>query len=208
MGAKKRVAEIYVQSYYKKLQKEGRATTNFITTRFGNVLGSNGSVIPIFKRQIENGGPVKVTHPDIIRYFMTIPEACNLVLEASTLGKGGEIFIFDMGTPVKIDDLAKKMIRLAGYTPNVDIKVEYMGLRPGEKLYEELLNVKEITKETSHEKIMIANVQEYDYDEVSKEIEELIDLSRSFNDFSIVAKMKEIVPEFRSKNSIYESLDK
>lgn len=208
MGASKRVAEIYVQSYFKKLQKEGRATTNFITTRFGNVLGSNGSVIPIFKRQIENGGPVKVTHPDIIRYFMTIPEACNLVLEASTLGKGGEIFIFDMGTPVKIDDLAKKMIRLAGYTPNVDIKVEYTGLRPGEKLYEELLNVKEITKETSHEKIMIANVQEYDYDEVSKEIEELIDLSRSFNDFSIVAKMKEIVPEFRSKNSIYESLDK
>ena len=139
---------------------------------------------------------------------MTIPEACNLVLEASTIGKGGEIFIFDMGVPVKIDDLAKKMIRLAGYTPNVDIKVEYTGLRPGEKLYEELLNVKEITKETSHEKIMIANVQEYDYDVISKEINTLIGLSREFNDFPIVAKMKEIVPEFRSKNSVYESLDK
>lgn len=208
MGASKRIAEIYVQSYFKKLQREGNVITNFITTRFGNVLGSNGSVIPIFKRQIEEGGPVKVTHPDIIRYFMTIPEACNLVLEASTIGKGGEIFIFDMGVPVKIDDLAKKMIRLAGYTPNVDIKVEYTGLRPGEKLYEELLNVKEITKETSHEKIMIANVQEYDYDVISKEINTLIGLSREFNDFPIVAKMKEIVPEFRSKNSVYESLDK
>ncbi len=208
MGASKRIAEIYVQSYFKKLQREGRAVTNFITTRFGNVLGSNGSVIPIFKRQIEEGGPVKVTHPDIIRYFMTIPEACNLVLEASTLGKGGEIFIFDMGTPVKIDDLARKMIRLSGYTPNVDMQIEYSGLRPGEKLYEELLNVKEITKETSHEKIMIANVQEYDYDEVAKNIEELIALSRAFKDFPIVAKMKEIVPEFKSKNSIYESLDK
>jgi FlaA1/EpsC-like NDP-sugar epimerase len=208
MGASKRIAEIYVQSYFKKLQREGNVITNFITTRFGNVLGSNGSVIPIFKRQIEEGGPVKVTHPDIIRYFMTIPEACNLVLEASTIGKGGEIFIFDMGVPVKIDDLAKKMIRLAGYTPNVDIKVEYTGLRPGEKLYEELLNVKEITKETSHEKIMIANVQEYDYDVISKEINTLIGLSQEFNDFPIVAKMKEIVPEFRSKNSVYESLDK
>ncbi len=208
MGASKRIAEIYVQSYFKKLQREGRAVTNFITTRFGNVLGSNGSVIPIFKRQIEEGGPVKVTHPDIIRYFMTIPEACNLVLEAGTLGKGGEIFIFDMGTPVKIDDLARKMILLSGYTPNVDIQIEYSGLRPGEKLYEELLNVKEITKETSHEKIMIANVQEYDYDEVSKNIDELIALSRAFKDFPIVAKMKEIVPEFKSKNSIYESLDK
>ncbi len=208
MGASKRIAEIYVQSYFKKLQREGRAVTNFITTRFGNVLGSNGSVIPIFKRQIEEGGPVKVTHPEIIRYFMTIPEACNLVLEASTLGKGGEIFIFDMGTPVKIDDLARKMIRLSGYTPNVDMQIEYSGLRPGEKLYEELLNVKEITKETSHEKIMIANVQEYDYDEVSKNIDELIALSRAFKDFPIVAKMKEIVPEFKSKNSIYESLDK
>lgn len=208
MGASKRIAEIYVQSYFKKLQKEGKLSTNFITTRFGNVLGSNGSVIPIFKRQIEEGGPVKVTHPDIIRYFMTIPEACNLVLEASTIGKGGEIFIFDMGTPVKIDDLAKKMIRLAGYTPNVDIKVEYTGLRPGEKLYEELLNVKEITKETSHEKIMIANVQEYDYDIISKEIDVLIELSKEFDEFPIVEKMKEIVPEFKSKNSVYKCLDK
>jgi FlaA1/EpsC-like NDP-sugar epimerase len=185
-----------------------RSKTEFVAVRFGNVLGSNGSVIPIFKRQIEEGGPVKVTHPEIIRYFMTIPEACNLVLEAGTLGKGGEIFIFDMGTPVKIDDLAKKMIRLAGFTPNVDIMIEYTGLRPGEKLYEELLNMKEITKETSHKKIMIATVQEYDYDVVSKQIDELIDLSFSFKDFLIVQKMKQIVPEFKSKNSLYESLDK
>ena len=208
MGASKRIAEIYVQSYFRKISKSEDNTTNFITTRFGNVLGSNGSVIPIFKRQIEEGGPVKVTHPEIIRYFMTIPEACNLVLEAGTLGKGGEIFIFDMGTPVKIDDLAKKMIRLAGFTPNVDIMIEYTGLRPGEKLYEELLNMKEITKETSHKKIMIATVQEYDYDVVSKQIDELIQLSFSFKDFLIVQKMKQIVPEFKSKNSLYESLDK
>jgi FlaA1/EpsC-like NDP-sugar epimerase len=208
MGASKRIAEIYVQSYFRKISQKENNSTNFITTRFGNVLGSNGSVIPIFKRQIEEGGPVKVTHPEIIRYFMTIPEACNLVLEAGTLGKGGEIFIFDMGTPVKIDDLAKKMIRLAGFTPNVDIMIEYTGLRPGEKLYEELLNMKEITKETSHKKIMIATVQEYDYDVVSKQIDELIDLSFSFKDFLIVQKMKQIVPEFKSKNSLYESLDK
>jgi len=207
MGASKRIAEIYVQSLFHKLNKSSESTTRFITTRFGNVLGSNGSVIPHFKSQIEKGGPVTVTHPDIIRYFMTIPEACMLVLEAGAMGVGGEIFVFDMGSPVKIVDLAKKMIRLAGYTPEIDIKIEYTGLRPGEKLYEELLNKKELTKETHHPKIMIAKVQEYEFDDVSVQIDELINHSKICKNFLTVSMMKKIVPEFLSKNSQYERLD-
>lgn len=207
MGASKRIAEIYVQSLYKKLQAEGNDVTKFITTRFGNVLGSNGSVIPLFKSQIEKGGPVTVTHPEIIRYFMTIPEACMLVLEAGVMGVGGEIFIFDMGNPVKIVTLARKMIRLAGFIPEVDIKIEYTGLRPGEKLYEELLNNKEITTKTHNEKIMVAKVQEYDYETVSAQIDELIHYSFLCKNFLTVSQMKKIVPEFKSKNSQYERLD-
>jgi len=207
MGASKRIAEIYVQSLFKKLQGKGNSSTKFITTRFGNVLGSNGSVIPLFKSQIEKGGPVTVTHPEIIRYFMTIPEACMLVLEAGSMGQGGEIFIFDMGSPVKIVNLARKMIRLAGYIPEVDIKIEYTGLRPGEKLYEELLNQKEITIKTYNPKIMIAKVQEYDYDKVTLQIDELIQYSFMCKNFLTVSLMKKIVPEFLSKNSQYERLD-
>lgn len=205
MGCSKRICEIYVQSLAKKLQKEGIKSTQFITTRFGNVLGSNGSVIPRFKDQIKHGGPVTVTHPDIIRYFMTIPEACRLVLEAGSMGNGGEIYIFDMGKPVKILDLAKRMIYLSGRT---DVKIEFTGLRHGEKLYEELLNVKELTKPTHHEKIMIANVREYDYDEVNEQIGELIKSSYSYDQMAIVKGMKELVPEFKSKNSEFEVLDK
>jgi FlaA1/EpsC-like NDP-sugar epimerase len=207
MGASKRIAEIYVQSLYRKLESEGKTGTKFITTRFGNVLGSNGSVIPHFKSQIEKGGPVTVTHPEIIRYFMTIPEACMLVMEAGAMGNGGEIFIFDMGRPVKIVNLARKMIRLAGYIPEVDIKIEFTGLRPGEKLYEELLNQKEITTQTHHPKIMIAKVQEYDYEMVSEKIDELIKYSFLNKDYITVSLMKKIVPEFLSKNSRYERLD-
>jgi len=207
MGASKRIAEIYVQSLFRKLEAEGNSTTKFITTRFGNVLGSNGSVIPHFKNQIEKGGPVTVTHPEIIRYFMTIPEACMLVLEAGSMGHGGEIFIFDMGSPVKIVNLARKMIRLAGFIPEVDIKIEFTGLRPGEKLYEELLNQKEITVKTHNPKIMIAKVQEYDYDKVSLQIDELIQYSFMCKNFLTVSLMKKIVPEFLSKNSQYERLD-
>ncbi len=207
MGASKRIAEIYVQSLYAKLKEQGDTTTKFITTRFGNVLGSNGSVIPLFKSQIEKGGPITVTHPEIIRYFMTIPEACMLVLEAGTIGEGGEIFIFDMGSPVKIVNLAKKMIRLAGFIPEVDIKIVFTGLRPGEKLYEELLNHKEITQPTHHPKIMIASVQVYDYETVSAQIEELILYSQQCKNFLTVSQMKKIVPEFLSKNSQYERLD-
>ncbi len=207
MGASKRIAEIYVQSLYRKLLAEGKTSTKFITTRFGNVLGSNGSVIPRFKSQIEKGGPVTVTHPEIIRYFMTIPEACMLVLEAGAMGKGGEIFIFDMGSPVKIVNLARKMIRLAGFIPEVEIGIEFTGLRPGEKLYEELLNQKEITTQTHHPKIMIAKVQEYDYDSVSIQIDELIQYSFKCKNFLTVSLMKKIVPEFLSKNSQYERLD-
>ena len=207
MGASKRIAEIYVQSLFKKLQAEGNNDTKFITTRFGNVLGSNGSVIPHFKSQIEKGGPVTVTHPEIIRYFMTIPEACMLVLEAGCMGEGGEIFIFDMGSPVKIVNLAKKMIRLAGFIPEVDIKIVFTGLRPGEKLYEELLNHKELTIKTHNPKIMIATVQEYEYDLVSIQIDELIQYSFLCKNFLTVSLMKKIVPEFLSKNSQYERLD-
>lgn len=205
MGCSKRICEIYVQSLAKKLQKEGGHATQFITTRFGNVLGSNGSVIPRFRDQIQRGGPVTVTHPEIIRYFMTIPEACRLVLEAGSMGNGGEIYIFDMGKPVKIVNLAKRMISLSGRT---DVKIEFTGLRHGEKLYEELLNVKELTKPTYHEKIMIATVREYDYDEVKERIQKLIDVSYTYDQMKIVAAMKDIVPEFVSKNSCFEVLDK
>ena len=199
MGCSKRICEIYVQALNK------RSKTQFVTTRFGNVLGSNGSVIPLFKEQIKNGGPVTVTHPNIIRYFMLIPEACKLVLEAGTKGQGGEIFVFDMGKPVKIADLAQRMIKLSGAK---NIKILYTGLRAGEKLYEEVLNEKENTKPSFHEKIRIAQVREYDYEHVSKDIDELIALSGQFDDLATVKKMKQIVPEYRSNNSIYEELDR
>ncbi len=208
MGASKRIAEIYVQSLFNKLRQSDPDCTKFITTRFGNVLGSNGSVIPYFKKQIAAGGPVTVTHPDIIRYFMTIPEACCLVLEASTLGKGGEIFVFNMGRPVKILDLAKNMIRLAGYTPGEEIPIVFTGLRPGEKLYEELLNQKEKTIPTENENILVARVREEEYDEVKQHIDALIRIAHSNKPFSTVQLMKKIVPEYISNNSIYEQLDK
>ena len=205
MGCSKRICEIYVQALARKVQKDGSAPTQFITTRFGNVLGSNGSVIPLFRRQIAAGGPVTVTHPEIIRYFMTIPEACQLVLEAGSMGKTGEIYIFDMGQPVKIVDLAKKMIQLSGRT---DVKIEFTGLRHGEKLYEELLATRENTKPTSHDKIMIAEVREYDYEDVSDDIDLLIQSSYEFDSMKTVAKMKDLVPEFKSLNSKYSVLDR
>ena len=205
MGCSKRICEIYVQSLDQAIKMKKSAKTQFVTTRFGNVLGSNGSVIPLFREQIKNGGPVTVTDERIVRYFMLIPEACKLVLEAGTKGNGGEIFVFDMGKPVKIADLAKRMIKLSG-AKNVEIK--FTGLRPGEKLYEEVLNELEGTKPTFHEKIRIAEVREYDYEAVSKEINELIEISKRFNDMETVRKMKEIVPEYKSNNSIYEELDK
>ncbi len=206
MGCSKRICEIYVQSLDKAI-KEGRheGQTQFVTTRFGNVLGSSGSVIPLFREQIKNGGPVTVTHPDIIRYFMLIPEACKLVLEAGTMGKGGEIFIFDMGAPVKIADLAKRMIKLSG-AKNIEIK--YTGLRDGEKLYEEVLNDEEITVPTGHEKIKVAKVREYDFEEVKQQIDQLISDSYLYDDMATVAGMKQIVPEYVSNHSIYEKLDK
>ena len=206
MGCSKRICEIYCQSLNKAIE-EGRmkGVTQFVTTRFGNVLGSNGSVIPIFKEQIKAGGPIMVTHPDIIRYFMLIPEACRLVLEAGTMGKGGEIFVFDMGQPVKIVDLAKRMIQLSG-AQHVEIK--FSGLRDGEKLYEELLSTKENTKATHHPKIMVAQVREYDYDVAVRNEERLLEASLSFEDMEIVKIMKEIVPEFKSQHSKYEVLDK
>ena len=206
MGCSKRICEIYVQSLDKAI-KEGRheGQTQFVTTRFGNVLGSSGSVIPLFREQIKNGGPVTVTHPDIIRYFMLIPEACKLVLEAGTMGKGGEIFIFDMGAPVKIADLAKRMIKLSG-AKNIEIK--YTGLRDGEKLYEEVLNDEEITVPTGHEKIKVAKVREYDFEEVKQQIDQLISDSYLYDDMATVAGMKQIVPEYVSNHSIYEQLDK
>ena len=204
MGASKRIAEIYVQTLYLHLQEK---STVFITTRFGNVLGSNGSVIPWFKKQIASGGPVTVTHPDITRFFMTIPEACTLVLEAATLGKGGEIFVFDMGQPVRIVDLAKNMIRLAGYRPGEDIMITYTGLRPGEKLYEEVLNRKEVTLPTTNPKIMVAKVRKNDWEQVNDSINSLIELAEKQKPMLIVKKMKEIVPEYKSKNSIFEQLD-
>ncbi len=220
MGASKRIAEIYVQSLNKSITNDKlnfdskssnlnniKTVTRFITTRFGNVLGSNGSVIPRFKEQIERGGPVTVTHPEITRYFMTIPEACRLVLEAGYMGKGGEIYIFDMGKSVKIIELAKRMIRLAGLVPNQDIKIEYSGLRPGEKLFEELLNDNENTMPTHHEKIMIGKVREYKFDEVKNQIFNLISHASDNNDLQVVRSMKQIVQEFKSKNSIFEELD-
>lgn len=206
MGCSKRICEIYVQSLDKAI-KEGKVkgVTQFVTTRFGNVLGSNGSVIPLFKEQIKNGGPVTVTHPDIIRYFMLIPEACKLVLEAGTMGHGGEIFVFDMGEPVKIIDLAKRMILLS-HAKNIEIKIT--GLRDGEKLYEEVLNEKETTLPTFHPKIKIAKVREYNYDSIRLEIDDLIQHSRHDDDMHIVGQMKAIVPEFKSQHSKYEILDK
>jgi FlaA1/EpsC-like NDP-sugar epimerase len=204
MGASKRICEIYTQSLSKRLKETGAGRTQFITTRFGNVLGSNGSVIPRFRDQIRRGGPVTVTHPEIIRYFMTIPEACNLVLEAGSMGHGGEIYIFDMGEPVKIVDLAQRMINLSGRT---DVRIEFTGLRHGEKLYEELLSDKEQTLPTYHEKIRIAKVREYDYDTANRLIRELIEMSYTYDQMDIVTAMKNIVPEFISKNSCFEAID-
>ena len=205
MGCSKRICEMYVQSLNNAVRSgKVEGCTQFVTTRFGNVLGSNGSVIPLFKQQIKAGGPVTVTDPNIIRYFMLIPEACELVLEAGVKGNGGEIFVFDMGNPVKIADLAQRMINLSG-AKNVEIK--YTGLRAGEKLYEEVLNDKESTKPSFHEKIRIANVREYDYSEVERDIEELIEVSKQYDDMLTGKKMKEIVPEFKSNNSVYEALD-
>jgi FlaA1/EpsC-like NDP-sugar epimerase len=231
MGASKRLCEMIIQSFDAKI-KEGKANeipqlfthsgienadkdgtgeifrnikTEFVAVRFGNVLGSNGSVIPLFREQIRNGGPVTVTDERIVRFFMLIPEACKLVLEAGTKGNGGEIFVFDMGAPVKIADLAKRMIALS-HAKNVEIK--YTGLREGEKLYEEVLNEMEGTKPTFHEKIRIAMVREYDYDEVSKHIDELIDISKQYDNMNTVRKMKQLVPEYKSNNSVYEVLDK
>src|SRR6478609_1404716 len=209
MGASKRIAEKYVQSLQIKNQKENKfCSTKFITTRFGNVLGSNGSVVPLFTKQIANGGPVTITHPDIIRYFMTIPEACQLVLEAGSMGNGGEIYIFDMGKPVRILDLARKMIKLAGFIPERDIKIEVVGLRPGEKLYEELLNDTAKTIPTYHEKIMIAEEIQDEFENLHVDINELIGIANFFDNDDIVAKMKVIVPEFKSMNSTFEVLDK
>lgn len=207
MGCSKRIAEIYVQSLQHQLNMDYANRTHFVTTRFGNVLGSNGSVIPTFRKQIENGGPVTVTHPEITRYFMTIPEACRLVLEAGIMGRGGEIFIFDMGKPVKIVDLAKKMIRLSGFEPGKDIDIVFTGLREGEKLYEELLNDKENTIPTHHEKILKARVDEYDYAYINSMVSLFQDLAHDKNELKMVTLMKEIVPEFRSTYSRYEVLD-
>ena len=221
MGCSKRICEIYVQALDRALKIEklkkrmtppltpplegaGSAQTQFVTTRFGNVLGSNGSVIPLFREQIRNGGPVTVTDERIVRFFMLIPEACKLVLEAGTKGNGGEIFVFDMGQPVRIADLAKRMIKLSGAK---NVKIEYTGLRPGEKLYEEVLNELEGTKPTFHEKIRIAEVREYDYDQVCKDIDELIEISKHYDNMETVRKMKEMVPEYKSNNSVYEKLD-
>ena len=216
MGCSKRICEIYVQTLDRaikttqyggpglELSADFKPVTQFVTTRFGNVLGSNGSVIPLFREQIRNGGPVTVTHPDIIRYFMLIPEACKLVLEAGTKGNGGEIFVFDMGRPVKIADLAKRMISLSGAR---NVKIEFTGLREGEKLYEEVLNDKETTKPTFHKKIRIAEVRPYDFDQVCQQIDELIAVSKKYNDMETVRMMKRIVPEYKSNNSVYEELD-
>ena len=208
MGATKRAAEMYVQSkYFDQIKKGKNQTTKFITTRFGNVLGSNGSVVPLFKKQIEAGGPVTITHPDIIRYFMTIPEACQLVLEAGAMGKGGEIFIFDMGEPVKIMDLAEKMIKLAGHTINEDIEIKITGLRPGEKLYEELLNETSKTLPTHHEKIMISEDVANDYDQIDSLVSDIVKAAINNNNNISVGKLKSLIPEFKSNNSEFEVLD-
>ena len=207
MGCTKRLAEIYCQSLFYDAQKQGKKT-QFITTRFGNVLGSNGSVIPLFRRQIAAGGPVTVTHKDIIRYFMTIPEACSLVLEAGCMGNGGEIYIFDMGEPVKIYDMARRMISLAGLKPDIDIKIEEIGLRPGEKLYEELLNDKEKTTATVNRKIMTAKVKTYAYNEVCSNIDQIIKLAKNGDVHGMIYAMKEFVPEYKSQHSQFETIDK
>ena len=213
MGCSKRICEIYCQSLNKAIETSpelfstangDKPCTQFVTTRFGNVLGSNGSVIPIFKEQIAKGGPVTVTHPDIIRYFMLIPEACKLVLEAGTMGKGGEIFVFDMGKPVRIANLAQRMITLSGAQ---GVEIQFTGLRDGEKLYEEVLNDAEQTLPTIHPKIMIAKVREYDYEQARNDEERLLEASYTYNDMDIVKIMKEIVPEFKSRHSKYEALD-
>jgi len=202
MGASKRFAEIYVQSL------NNTSSTQFITTRFGNVLGSNGSVIPLFEKQIINGGPLTVTHPDITRFFMTIPEACRLVLEAGSMGNGGEIFVFDMGESVKIVDLAKRMIRLSGLELDKDIRIEFTGLRPGEKLYEELLNKEENTKATHHHKIMIANIRKYEQELVDKTVIQLKEALKLQDSYLLVKILKSIIPEYKSENSEFEDLDK
>jgi FlaA1/EpsC-like NDP-sugar epimerase len=202
MGATKRVAEIYAQS------AQGTGKTKFITTRFGNVLGSNGSVIPLFSRQIEKGGPVTVTHPEVTRYFMTIPEACQLVLEAGSMGNGGEIFVFDMGESVRILDLAEKMIRLSGFEPGKDIQIKITGLRPGEKLYEEVLSDAENTMPTHHPQILIARVRTYNRVEVEQNVEALTQLFNTQDNKRIVSELKALVPEFISNNSVYSELDK
>jgi len=207
MGASKRIAEIYVQTCALDPEVQKKARTKFVTTRFGNVLGSNGSVIPLFKEQIAKGGPIKVTHKDITRYFMTIPEACRLVLEASVIGSSGYIYIFDMGEPVRIYDLAKKMIELAGLKLDEDIKIEFSGLRPGEKLYEELLNNSELTEETSHHKIKVAKVRQYNLGEIAPKLDHLIFLAKECDTDSLVRSMKDLVPEFKSQNSVYEMFD-
>lgn len=206
MGCSKRICEIYVQSLDKAI-KDGKVkgVTQFVTTRFGNVLGSNGSVIPLFKEQIKHGGPVTVTHKDIVRYFMLIPEACKLVLEAGTMGNGGEIFVFDMGNPVKIIDLAKRMIQLSGAK---DVEIQITGLRDGEKLYEEVLNEKENTRPTFHPKIKIAKVREYDYEDACRQVNDMVKASVTESDMEIVRRMKDMVPEFKSQHSVYEVLDK
>jgi FlaA1/EpsC-like NDP-sugar epimerase len=206
MGATKRIAEIYVQTTAACADKN-TSKTKFVTTRFGNVLGSNGSVIPLFRKQIESGGPITVTHPEITRFFMTIPEACRLVLEASVIGKSGYIYLFDMGEPVRIVDLANKMIELAGLVPEKDIKIKYTGLRPGEKLYEEVLNDAEITENTEHEKIKMAKVREYCFTDILPKIEEIIDLAKDNEKYTVVQKMKDLVPEFVSNNSEFEKMD-
>lgn len=205
MGCSKRICEIYVQSLDKAI-KDGlvKGHTQFVTTRFGNVLGSNGSVIPIFQQQIRAGGPITVTHPDIIRFFMLIPEACKLVIEAGTMGKGGEIYVFDMGKPVKIADLAKRMIRLSGAK---NVKIKYTGLREGEKLYEETLNDKELTLPTFHPKIKVAKVREYSFSQINDQISELVTKAPELDDMEIVARMKRLVPEFKSQHSKYCVLD-
>lgn len=205
MGASKRASELYVQSLYHS--QKGENKTAIITTRFGNVLGSNGSVVPLFKAQIEKGGPLTITHPDVTRYFMTIPEACQLVLEAGCMGKGGEIFIFDMGKEVKIIDLARKMIRLSGFEPDKDIQIKTIGLRPGEKLYEELLTDQAKTQTTYHEKIMISTEKHAEFSAIKKQVRALISSAKKIDNFTVVQLLKNLIPEFKSKNSVYEKLD-
>ncbi len=207
MGASKRIAEIYVQSLDRSLAQE-KKSPKFVTTRFGNVLGSNGSVIPLFKKQIRAGGPITITHPEMTRYFMTIPEACQLVMEAGAMGKGGEIFVFDMGKSIKILDLAKRMIRLSGLELGKDIHITFTGLRPGEKLYEELLNQAETTLPTHHKKIMIAKVREYLFSEIAAKIDALLELIKEQNEERMVIAVKDLIPEFKSQNSIYEKFDR